>query len=92
LPLRYDRSPHGAITHKCDGIQLSFFPYRKVLSFEFEYPLNTEPLRMEGGTISGNTNGHAVYFNSDSGSYYRDTTLNTGANISTSDLGNNWTP
>jgi hypothetical protein len=34
-----------------DGIQLTFFPYRDVLSFEFEYPLNTEPLRIDAVII-----------------------------------------
>jgi hypothetical protein len=34
-----------------DGIQLTFLPYRDVLSFEFEYPLNTEPLRIDAVII-----------------------------------------
>jgi hypothetical protein len=34
-----------------DGIQLTFLPYRHVLSFEFEYPLNTEPLRIDAVII-----------------------------------------
>jgi hypothetical protein len=38
--------------------------------------------------------GNAVYYNKDSGAYYRDTTLNTGDNISTAMLpgsGSGWT-
>jgi hypothetical protein len=34
-----------------DGIQLTFLPYRDVLSFEFEYPLNTEPHRIDAVII-----------------------------------------
>ncbi|MDR3146779.1 MAG: hypothetical protein LBU00_00200 [Treponema sp.] len=34
-----------------DGIQLTFLPYRDVLSFEFECPLNTEPLRIDAVII-----------------------------------------
>jgi hypothetical protein len=34
-----------------DGIQLTFYPYRHVLSFEFEHPLNTEPLRIDAVII-----------------------------------------
>jgi hypothetical protein len=34
-----------------DGIQLAFLPYRRSLSFEFEYPLNTEPLRIDAVII-----------------------------------------
>jgi hypothetical protein len=30
-----------------DAIRLEFYQYRDVLSFEFEYPLNTEPLRID---------------------------------------------
>jgi hypothetical protein len=30
-----------------DGIRLTFFSYRQALSFEFEKPLNTEPLRID---------------------------------------------
>jgi hypothetical protein len=30
-----------------DAIQLELFPYRDVLSFEFEHPLNAEPLRID---------------------------------------------
>jgi uncharacterized repeat protein (TIGR02543 family) len=48
---------------------------------------------------NGNTNGHAVYYNYFSSIYYRDTTLNTGDNISAGDTLpansgdslNNWT-
>jgi hypothetical protein len=49
-----DPSPHRPITwHTAfrDGIQLTFLPYRNVLSFEFEYPLNTEPLRIDAVII-----------------------------------------
>ncbi|MDR0642231.1 MAG: hypothetical protein LBG07_07215 [Treponema sp.] len=34
-----------------DGIQLTFFPYRHLLQFVFEYPLNTEPLRIDAVII-----------------------------------------
>ncbi|MDR1637737.1 MAG: hypothetical protein LBR93_10435, partial [Treponema sp.] len=34
-----------------DGIRLTFYPYRDVLSFEFEHPLNTEPLRIDAVII-----------------------------------------
>jgi hypothetical protein len=34
-----------------DGIRLALFPYRDVLSFEFEHPLNTEPLRIDAVII-----------------------------------------
>jgi predicted transposase/invertase (TIGR01784 family) len=30
-----------------DAIRLEFYQYWKVLNFEFEYPLNTEPLRID---------------------------------------------
>ncbi|MDR3147482.1 MAG: hypothetical protein LBU00_03785, partial [Treponema sp.] len=49
-----NRSPDNPITwHTAfrDGIQLTFLPYRDVLSFEFEYPLNTEPLRIDAVII-----------------------------------------
>lgn len=34
-----------------DGIRLTLYPYRDVLSFEFEYPLNREPLRIDAVII-----------------------------------------
>jgi hypothetical protein len=49
-----DTPPNSPITwHTAfrDGIQLTFLPYRDVLSFEFEYPLNTEPLRIDAVII-----------------------------------------
>ncbi|MDR3147427.1 MAG: hypothetical protein LBU00_03500, partial [Treponema sp.] len=49
-----DTPPNNPITwHSAfrDGIQLTFLPYRDVLSFEFEYPLNTEPLRIDAVII-----------------------------------------
>ncbi|MDR2746641.1 MAG: hypothetical protein LBB77_04260, partial [Treponema sp.] len=49
-----DPLPQGPITwHTAfrDGIRLTFLPYRDVLSFEFEYPLNTEPLRIDAVII-----------------------------------------
>jgi hypothetical protein len=49
-PLSIDR-PITWHTAFRDGIQLTFLPYRKVLSFEFEYPLNTEPLRIDAVII-----------------------------------------
>jgi hypothetical protein len=40
----------------CGGIQLAFLPYRHSLSFEFEYPLNTEPLRIDAVIIKKRPN------------------------------------
>jgi hypothetical protein len=39
-----------------DGIRLTFFPYRHLLSFQFEYPLNTEPLRIDAVIIKKQPN------------------------------------
>ncbi|MDR3147518.1 MAG: hypothetical protein LBU00_03965 [Treponema sp.] len=39
-----------------DGIRLTFLPYREVLNFEFEYPLNTEPLRIDAVIIKKQPN------------------------------------
>jgi hypothetical protein len=54
LTIAGDTSHDGPINwHSAfrDGLQLAFLPYRRVLGFEFEYPLNTEPLRIDAVII-----------------------------------------
>ncbi|MDR0670184.1 MAG: hypothetical protein LBF95_08895, partial [Treponema sp.] len=43
--------PHDWHAAFRDAIRLTFFPYLHVLSFEFEHPLNTEPLRIDAVII-----------------------------------------
>jgi hypothetical protein len=55
---KQDRQPITWHTAFRDGIQLTFLPFRHSLSFEFEYPLNTEPLRIDAVIIKKNPDVH----------------------------------